>query len=1113
MVTSAQRLAEINKRLAELSPEDRKKAFFVQPSKIPKVTGVRVIDTATGNLGQSKFADEIPRDALVISITDPAIEASRRRRESKQEQRQLAQKEAEFEARRIAEGKIKPKDVVLTRKGSRVILTRLLQEKAQKKLAERLKAPTKAERIRAIERKQRILGTFEKQALVAIEEARPKRALELFSEKAIKQLGLGETPQGLLEITLRPGEIITKEKERKPLPFKITFDPKIKQERRVELLRTARGVFFEQPGLFRKTKEIKFVSGTLREQETGGRTFEVLGRAFIGTGKFEIAVIPGRQETIAPTILHEATHLIVPDLVSRVLPDPLGEILPEFFEKRGKRGLIPTTIAPLSLSLIPERKVVVKGGKVLAELPVTAEFRLGFEKQLGTGKPRLIGFKTPPVLVADPTTGLLTFKGGVLPFETIGEIAKEKIEKAEERVRPLTTRIFRTKKLEQEQKRIRSEINKLKGKKDRGSVIQRRFLKGELVAVSTEIRFRKQFAEQPIESALLFTGGAALTRGLALTGAVGKPVVKVGAGILGTLFVGTTALEVKTAAELGDIGAGAGIFGERLGEATAFIGGGLFASRFLAAPKRVQVLKAKELQAKFAETLETEGTSAKNLQRIGLTTEVKTRLTRFRRGEQLRRIKTPREVSRLTEEQLRSLLAPRKGKLKLVFGLEEPIAGKKVTFPTLFREIKPTIVRPKIEPEPFEIRIDGKVGVRVKEVTIPTDTLDVRVGDIKGEVDVKDLRRVIDPALFKRLEIRGVSKDITVLQREFTSGVDKLAFDVRAGIASQRARITGKVKKVRTVADIFGIDLFPAQEIVSFRPVRARLGFRPILGVSPIFEPSPGLLLPLGLLGFLGKRERKPALDLTRDLSRISGVTPTTISESITDQDVITDLLQISEQRRKGRRIREPIVDIALEEAQLPIVDVLSTQEQEPIIDVTPDLRRDLIGDVVGEPRRPTEPKIPRFKPRKKPKEIKKGRFEGYNALVKGRKGKQLKVNIRPLTKKSALSSSARVVDNSIAATGSVKKIISKIEPIDTKDKYFQINRDKFRTFRKRKGKRIPLKDKFIEKRGKRLDTRGEVRKITAARLIAQQRKKRREAISSILVETPRRRRSTVRFF
>ena len=769
---------------------------------------------------------------------------------------------------------------------------------------------------------------------------------------------------------------------------------------------------------------------------------------------------------------------------------------------REQLGLTQTTQGLLQIPTGEGRKVVVERGRVRADIPTSAEFTKGFEKFVGTGDFPSVFQKGVQRVLTVPV-----FFGGRIttPKELLGE-PKKALDFLQAKISPVTTRIFRTQELGQQQKSLRTEINKLEGRTDRASVIQRRLLKGELASISIEIRVRKQFGEQPVESALLFGGGALFQKGVAVTGLVGKPIFKIGTGLLGAVFVGGTALESRLAFEEGGIEAGFGVVGERLAEAIVFIGGGAFVARFGVKPKKVKVLKAKELRTVFAETLETKGTSAKNLQRLGLRTEVKTRVTRFRRGIQTRIIKTPKDQVKLAK-----LLEDTN--VRFEFRIIEGAARQ-----VLVREIPSTIVRPKIKPEAFEIRVDGKLGLRLKDVTISTDTLDVRIGEVKEIVDVKGLKRFIDPLQFKKLGIKGLPKDVTVLQIDFISGVDKPLFDFRAELLG-KGLITGKVQKVTKVADIFGIDLFPPQVVTDFTGVTTRLGFKPILAVAPIFEPSPAILFPTFLFDF-DREVREPKVkrkfffdtDIDRDFKQGLFTLQQQISKTRQKQKPLLE--QITEQQQRLFQIQKPLLDIFEEQKQLPIVGVIQVQEQKPILDIRTDLRQDLIIDIVEKPEPPREPPKLKLRIKRKPKEIIKGKFEGYNAFVKGRKGKQLKVNLkRTLTKKSALSTSARVVDKSLSATGFIKKVISKNPPIDLKDDYFQNNRSKFRTFKKRKGVKIPLKNKFIELRKHRLDTKQEVNKIQAAKRISLVRKR---LLKFEIFEEPKKkkrsRRQTVRF-
>ena len=90
------------------------------------------------------------------------------------------------------------------------------------------------------------------------------------------------------------------------------------------------------------------------------------------------------------------------------------------------------------------------------------------------------------------------------------------------------------------------------------------------------------------------------------------------------------------------------------------------------------------------------------------------------------------------------------------------------------------------------------------------------------------------------------------------------------------------------------------------------------------------------------------------------------------------------------------------------------------------------------------------------------------------------------LTKNAALSRAARVVDNTVSAKFRIKKALEGDPKI--KDSYFNYNKNKFRDFIIRKGKKIPVQNTFVEKQGKgRIDTSGEKVGLTIAKYLKQQ--------------------------
>ena len=101
-----------------------------------------------------------------------------------------------------------------------------------------------------------------------------------------------------------------------------------------------------------------------------------------------------------------------------------------------------------------------------------------------------------------------------------------------------------------------------------------------------------------------------------------------------------------------------------------------------------------------------------------------------------------------------------------------------------------------------------------------------------------------------------------------------------------------------------------------------------------------------------------------------------------------------------------------------------------------------------------------------------------------------MRLNKRPLSKAQALDRGAFAIDRSTANTFKIKGVrkVKKLGKLTRGEKgYFLRTKKKYRGYRIQKGKRITLKDKQIEKRGPpRIDTRGEKRGLTLARLASQ---------------------------
>ena len=143
-------------------------------------------------------------------------------------------------------------------------------------------------------------------------------------------------------------------------------------------------------------------------------------------------------------------------------------------------------------------------------------------------------------------------------------------------------------------------------------------------------------------------------------------------------------------------------------------------------------------------------------------------------------------------------------------------------------------------------------------------------------------------------------------------------------------------------------------------------------------------------------------------------------------------------------------------------------------------------------------PKVPRFflPPKLKKKKIKgfvikkkKGK-KSFDVFARPAKGKKLvKINLVALSRLDAKDLRNFVIDTSLSARGKIKSRAGKPKKAKLKvpSGFAKRTFKKFRRTRSIRGRKVPLpKGSVIERRGKRLDTRGEKRKITLARRIAQ---------------------------
>ena len=140
-------------------------------------------------------------------------------------------------------------------------------------------------------------------------------------------------------------------------------------------------------------------------------------------------------------------------------------------------------------------------------------------------------------------------------------------------------------------------------------------------------------------------------------------------------------------------------------------------------------------------------------------------------------------------------------------------------------------------------------------------------------------------------------------------------------------------------------------------------------------------------------------------------------------------------------------------------------------------------------PKRPPKPpkEPPKPFPRKKKKRkvsIKIKLKQAYDVKARPlkrpgqkKRPKLIKINKRPLSRRNAKRLGSTITDETLSRTFKIKKARGKPKSPTFKTKKFQ--KQKFRKFRIVKGKKVPLKNTFIEKSKSLIDTKGEKKGLT----------------------------------
>ena len=243
---------------------------------------------------------------------------------------------------------------------------------------------------------------------------------------------------------------------------------------------------------------------------------------------------------------------------------------------------------------------------------------------------------------------------------------------------------------------------------------------------------------------------------------------------------------------------------------------------------------------------------------------------------------------------------------------------------------------------------------------------------------------------------------------------------------------------------------------------------------SAAFVPSAGPLSVGGAssgLGYIGASIFTP----TSVSSQSNIQSSVSVSSQISSQATTQVSSQISSQATTQASSQASIVS----QITAPITSAITTAITMPSIVPT-------IGSSTRPPKIPFNffgfPPVPPPKfgfPQSRPVKIYK-KQQGYLPQAKTKGGKWITLSSKPMSRNAALSRASRATDNTLSAQFRIKKAKGKVKP--SMDNYFGVTKNKYRPYKIKKGQKISLANQFIEKKGSRIDSRGEVKGLKLAK-------------------------------
>lgn len=324
------------------------------------------------------------------------------------------------------------------------------------------------------------------------------------------------------------------------------------------------------------------------------------------------------------------------------------------------------------------------------------------------------------------------------------------------------------------------------------------------------------------------------------------------------------------------------------------------------------------------------------------------------------------------------------------------------------------------------------------------------------------------------------NKAFSALSKKFTALKSKLKTDRDKGIP-----VSTKTKQefVQISKQFQGLqEQFPA----SVGPLTLALGAE--------IKSNPFIKLSVPTIGFIQGLNSAQRFLVGNDSLLISRITQNSkllskIKQKLAQQSKLEQKSTTLTSQRNVQKLSQTLRQLQKQSLSLKQIQRLNQQLR------TAGLSRQNLNSTVRAPKTRIKPPVTFFPPTDEDQKLrlfgKEAKNQGYFAWAK-EKGIRKRLNLVPISQKSAKDLSSFISDHSTSRTFGITKAINlKIKKPKTKipKNYFDRTKRKYRDFRIVQGKKILLDNQFIEKTKFAIDTRGEKEGLSVARALALRRK------------------------